>query len=362
MSASAAAPALAAQRRHQHAWLAVGAGLVVLLAAVIVSLGVGAVRIAPARVIAILAAELGLEPGALAGLESTSLARDRAVVVAIRLPRVLGGLLVGSSLAVCGAALQGLFRNPLAGPSLVGVSSGAALAAAATIVLGGGASAWLLPAGAFAGGLAAVTLVYLLATRDRRTDVATLLLAGIAINALAGAGNGVFTFLATDAQLRDITFWSLGSLGGITWRTLTVSGPVMALAVATLPRLSRELNALLLGEREAAHIGTNVQLVKIVTVAVVAAGVGASVSISGVIGFIGLVAPHLVRLLVGPDYRTLLPGSAVMGGLLLLLADLAARTVVAPAELPIGIVTALVGGPFFVWLLLRHRGRRLAHA
>jgi len=167
----------------------------------------------------------------------------------------------------------------------------------------------------------------------------------------------LFTFLADDAQLRDITFWTLGSLGGLTWRALAVSGPVMIVGVIVLPRLARELNALLLGEREAAHIGTSVQFVKIVSVALVAAGVGASVSVSGIIGFIGLVAPHLVRLSIGPDYRTLLPGSAVLGAILLLLADLVARTVVAPAELPIGIVTALVGAPFFIWLLLRNRRR-----
>ncbi|MFW6294023.1 MAG: FecCD family ABC transporter permease, partial [Spirochaetota bacterium] len=275
----------------------------------------------------------------------------------------LAAVLIGATLAVSGAALQGLFRNPLAGPALVGVSSGAALATAATIVLGAQtASLWLRPAGAFLGSVAATAVVYALATRNRRTDVATLLLAGVAINALAGAGNGVFTFVADDAQLRDITFWALGSLGGITWSSLAVTGPVMALGVVLLPRLARALNSLLLGEREAAHIGTNVQLVKMASVAMVAAGVGAAVSISGVIGFVGLVAPHLVRLSIGPDHRTLIPGAAVIGAVLLLLADLVSRTVVAPAELPIGIVTALVGGPFFVWLLLRRRARGVSYA
>jgi len=309
------------------------------------------------RVVELLAAEFGLAPRALIGVDATIIARERAVLVAIRAPRVLGAILIGASLAVSGATLQGLFRNPLADPALVGVSAGAAVATAAVIVLGGAVVAWTRPTAAFFGSLAATALVYALATRDRRTDVGTLLLAGIAVNALAGAGNGMFTFLADDAQLRDITFWTLGSLGGLTWRALAVSGPVMIVGILVLPRLARELNALLLGEREAAHIGTNVQLVKVVSVALVAAGVGASVSVSGIIGFVGLVAPHLVRLAIGPDYRTLLPGSAVLGAILLLLADLVARTVVAPAELPIGIVTALVGAPFFIWLLLRNRRR-----
>ncbi|MFW5742183.1 MAG: FecCD family ABC transporter permease [Spirochaetota bacterium] len=339
------------------AWLVVVAAAAVLFLVAVTSMGIGAMSIPAGRVVALLAAEIGFEPRVLAGVDATTIARERAVLVAIRAPRVLGAILIGASLAVSGATLQGLFRNPLADPALVGVSAGAAVATAAVIVLGGAVVVWTRPIAAFLGSLVATGLVYVLATRDRRTDVATLLLAGIAVNALAGAGNGLFTFLADDAQLRDITFWTLGSLGGLTWRALAVSGPVMIVGILVLPRLARELNALLLGEREAAHIGTNVQLVKVVSVALVAAGVGASVSVGGIIGFIGLVAPHLVRLSIGPDYRTLLPGSAVLGAILLLLADLVARTIVAPAELPIGIVTALVGAPFFIWLLLRTRRR-----
>jgi iron complex transport system permease protein len=351
------APALAARSRHSVAWLVVVGAAAVLFLIAVTSLGIGAMPIPAGRVVELLAAEIGLAPRALIGVDATIIARERAVLVAIRAPRVLGAILIGASLAVSGATLQGLFRNPLADPALVGVSAGAAVATAAVIVLGGAVVAWTRPTAAFFGSLAATALVYALATRDRRTDVGTLLLAGIAVNALAGAGNGLFTFLADDAQLRDITFWTLGSLGGLTWRALAVSGPVMIVGILVLPRLARELNALLLGEREAANIGTNVQLVKVVSVALVAAGVGASVSVSGIIGFVGLVAPHLVRLAIGPDYRTLLPGSAVLGAILLLLADLVARTVVAPAELPIGIVTALVGAPFFIWLLLRNRRR-----
>lgn len=351
-----------AQSRRRRAWLAIGALGGVLLALILVSLATGAVQMSPARALSIVAARAGIELPSYRTADAVTLARQETVLLAIRAPRVLGAVLIGAVLAVSGAALQGLFRNPLADPALVGVSGGAAVAVAAVIVLGGGATVWALPLGAFAGSVAATALVYVLATRRRRTDVATLLLAGIAVNALAGAGNGLFIFAADDAQLRDITFWSLGSLGGLTWRSLAVTGPVMAVSIILIPRLARQLNTLLLGERDAAHLGTNVQLIKILSVAAVAAGVGAAVSVSGIIGFVGLVAPHLVRLAIGPDYRTLVPGAAVLGASLLLLADLVARTVVAPAELPIGIVTALVGGPFFLWLLVRFRERGGVHA
>lgn len=367
---AAAAPATLTdpQRRYRHAWLAVALGAIGLVVLVVISLGTGAVAMSPARVVELILNEIGIpiELRHAVAPEDALHSRHRAVLFAIRMPRVIAAVLVGACLAVSGAALQGLFRNPLAGPALVGVSSGAALATAAVIVLGPAASGVggmvLRPAAAFVGSIASTSLVYALATRARRTDVATMLLAGVAVNAIAGAGNGLFTFVADDAQLRDITFWTLGSLGGMTWRSLAVTGPIMLLGTVTLPRLSRQLNTLLLGERQATYVGTNVQMIKVASVAVVAAGVGAAVSVSGIIGFVGLVAPHLVRLSIGPDYRTLIPGAAVLGAILLLLADLVARTVVVPAELPIGIVTALVGGPFFLWLLLHHRATRALYA
>lgn len=326
-----------------------------LVASVLLSVGTGAVAIAPLEVAAILLAQLGIE----LNVEVTP--RQEAVLLAIRLPRVLLGVLVGASLAVAGAAMQGLFRNPLADPGLLGVSSGAALAAVAVIVIGGPLIAsfgvWVLPAAAFVGSLLATLVVYTLATAGGRTAVATMLLAGIAINALAGSGTGLFVFMADDAQLRDITFWSLGSLGGVTWRTLLAAAPFMLAAMLLLPRFARALNAFLLGESEAKHLGVSVETVKLAIVFVTACAVGAAVSVSGIIGFVGLVVPHLIRLMIGPDHRTLLPGTVLLGASLLLLADLLARTVVAPAELPIGIVTSLVGGPFFLWLLLRFRRR-----
>ena len=284
------------------------------------------------------------------------------ILAQIRMPRTLLGLAVGTVLALCGVAMQGLFRNPLADPGLVGVSSGAALGAAVAIV-GGAAfgglpeafAPYLLSACAFVGGLLVTALVYRLGRRDGQTHVATMLLAGIALTALAGAAIGLFTYLADDATLRTLTFWNLGSLNGASYARLW---PLLlaTLAVALwLPRRARALNALLLGESEARHLGFDVERLKRELVFCTALGVGAAVAAAGLIGFIGLVVPHLMRLLVGPDHRLLLPASALAGASLLLLADLVARLALAPAELPIGIVTALIGAPFFLYLLVRGR-------
>lgn len=339
------------QRRRAKAAYAVIALAGVLAAVAVLSLGTGAMPITASQVVRIFLAEAGIP------VDTMTSGREAAVLMTIRFPRVIAAALVGGVLAVSGAVLQGLFRNPLAGPGLIGVSSGAALAVAVSIVLFTGAlTMWVLPVVAFLGSALVTLAVYTLATRNGRTDVATMLLAGVAFNSIAGAGTGLMTFLADDAQLRDITFWSLGSLGGITWNTLRFSWPVMVGAMTGPIFLARSLNCVLLGEQDAAHLGVPVQRLKVVSIVCVAAGVGAAVSISGSIGFVGLVAPHLVRLLLGPDHRTLLPASALLGAVLLLSADMFARTIAAPAEVPIGIVTALIGGPFFLWLLVRHRG------
>ncbi|CAM3924538.1 FecCD family ABC transporter permease [Ectopseudomonas alcaliphila] len=291
-----------------------------------------------------------------------SVQQAELILSQIRMPRTLLGLAVGMVLALCGVAMQGLFRNPLADPGLVGVSSGAALGAAVAIV-GGAAfgglpeafAPYLLSACAFVGGLLVTALVYRLGRCDGQTNVATMLLAGIALTALAGAAIGLFTYLADDATLRTLTFWNLGSLNGASYARLW---PLLlaTLAVALwLPRRARALNALLLGESEARHLGFDVERLKRELVFCTALGVGAAVAAAGLIGFIGLVVPHLMRLLVGPDHRLLLPASALAGASLLLLADLVARLALAPAELPIGIVTALIGAPFFLYLLVRGR-------
>ena len=291
------------------------------------------------------------------GLEQAEL-----ILGQIRLPRTLLGLAVGGVLALSGVAMQGLFRNPLADPGLVGVSSGAALGAAIAIV--GGAALgglpdfigpYLLSLCAFLGGLGVTALVYRLGRKNGQTQVAVMLLAGIALTALSGSAVGLFTYLADDATLRTLTFWNLGSLNGASYARLW---PLLLVTVGValwLPRRATALNALLLGDSEANHLGVNVEGLKRELVFCTALGVGAAVAAAGMIGFIGLVVPHLVRLLAGPDHRVLLPASVLAGASLLLFADLIARLALAPAELPIGIVTAFLGAPFFLYLLLRGR-------
>ena len=300
----------------------------------------------------------------LSGAEDTALSmRDRIIVFDIRMPRALLGFLIGAALAMSGAVMQGLFRNPLADPALVGISSGSALGAVLMIVLGASLpvglmiplGAFALPLAAFIGGLLTTLLLYRIATRGGQTSVATMLLAGIAISALAAAITGILIYMADDKQLRDVTFWSLGSLSGMTWAKLFAAGPIILLALLVVPFLSRGLNAITLGEAAAFHMGVKVQRLKYIAVVAVAGAVGASVAVSGGIGFVGIVVPHLLRIVIGPDHRYLLPASALFGGVLMLGADMLARTIVAPAELPIGIITALAGAPFFLWVLLRDR-------
>ena len=347
------------QWRRQRSLLVVLLLLLALIIVTLVSIGYGPVAISPQHVLVILLSQMGLVTP-----ETWQIAPQyEAVVMSIRLPRTLLGILVGASLAVSGAAMQGLFRNPLADPGLIGVSAGAALAAVCVIVLG---SSWLiglttllgdytLPVAAFFGGAATTIIVYRLANNGGRTDVATLLLAGIAINALAAAGTGLLIYAADDQQLRTLTFWTMGSLGSVTWSALIGALPLFLLPLILIPRLAHALNALLLGEAEASHLGVDVHRIKLWLIIWVAMAVGSAVALSGVIGFVGLVVPHLIRLLIGPNHRFLLPGSILLGATLLLAADLLARTVVTPAELPIGIVTSLVGGPFFLWLLLKRK-------
>lgn len=341
--------------RRRLVLLAGSGGALVL--ALVLALSVGAVAIGVPELLAILVRPFGLDLGVDFGL------REETVLLAIRLPRALLGLLAGAALAISGAALQGLFRNPLADPALIGVSMGAALAAVSAIVLGAAVAAslppqvrhLLLPAAAFGGGLVATFLVYGIAARDGRTDVSTLLLAGIAVNAIASAGIGLLIFVSDDQQLRDLNFWLLGSLGGNSWGRMLPVIPFVLLPLIALPFLARHLDALVLGEREALHLGFNVEGTKRLIIVLAAMATGATVALTGVIGFIGLVVPHLVRLVAGPNHRTLLPATILFGAVLMLIADLCARLLVLPAELPIGILTSCIGGPFFIWLLLRRR-------
>lgn len=343
-------------RPRARRWPVLAGLALVLLVVMIIATGIGAMSIAPAQVIAILLGKLGISAETLVSIHPSFAHNEQqaAVLHAIRLPRVVLGALVGAALAVSGAALQGLFRNPLADPGLLGVSSGASLAVSATIVLGlRFLGIFTLPVMAFIGSVAAIGVIYSLSRRDRRTNVATMLLAGIAINALCHAGTGVFTYFSDEDQLRAITFWLLGSLGGATWTSVLGALPPILLCLCVMPFLASTLNAMLLGESNARHLGIPVETAKWILVAMVGLGTGASVAMSGMIGFVGLVVPHLIRLWKGPNHRLLLGASALLGAILLVLADLLARTIVKPLELPIGIVTSALGAPFFLYLLLR---------
>lgn len=291
-------------------------------------------------------------PALLLGASGAEEALWREVLLQVRLPRVLLAVITGAGLAVAGAAMQALFRNPLAEPGLIGVSAGGALGAVAAIVLGA-VSLWSVGTAAFVGSLAATFAAYRLGRQGG--GVAGVLLAGIAINALCGALIGLFTWQASDAQLRSLTFWSLGSLAAANWQLMAMLTPWTLALTVWLLRDWRALNALLLGEREAEHLGFALAPLRRRLIVKVALLVGPLVAVTGTIGFVGLVIPHLVRLSLGADHRLLLPAALLGGAAALTLADWLARVVAIPAELPIGILTSLVGGPFLLWLLSRRR-------
>ncbi len=289
---------------------------------------------------------------------------NRIILWDIRLPRLAMGILVGAALAVSGVVMQGLFRNPLADPGIVGVSEGAGLGAITAIVFGGllpsTVLAWvgdgLIAVAAFLGGWGTVLILYRMSTRQGHTSVATMLLAGIALAVLAGAVSGVMIYMADDQQLRDLTFWGMGSLAGATWIKVATAAPIILAAIICTQFLARALNGMAMGEAIAHHMGIPVQRSKNVAILAVAGATGAAVAASGGIGFIGIVVPHLLRLSTGPDHHRLLMNSALLGATLLLCADVISRVIVAPAELPIGIVTAILGAPVFFWILLRRHG------
>lgn len=293
---------------------------------------------------------------------SSSTTQIDTILFDIRLPRILLAIFVGAVLATTGAVMQGLFRNPLADPSLIGVSSGASVGASLMIVTAGGfiqggalVGLSLVSIGAFVGGFTATLLVYRLATSGMGTSVTTMLLAGIAIGALAGALNSLLSYFSDNDMLRQISLWQMGNLSGASWLKVSIMGAVTILLMGLFPRDSRALNALLLGESEARHLGINVQWVKRRLIVLTALGVGVSVAVAGLVGFVGLIMPHIIRLMIGPDHRWLIPASGLAGAILLVVADSLARVVVIPAELPTGILTAILGAPFFVALLLQQR-------
>lgn len=345
-------PTIEGDRSQQGILVLLGLA-VLLIIACLISLGVGPTGVGLADLWAYLT-----------GNADHLTTQERVILEAVRLPRTALGLLVGAGLAVSGAMMQGLFRNPLADPGIVGVTAGAGLAAVAAIVLGNGILAPLalllgnqfLPLMAFLGGLVNTWALYVIATRDGRTSTTALILCGIAIGALTAAIMGLLIVMADDRQLRDITFWSLGSLGGATYGRVLSILPFIAAVLVIIPFVARGLDALILGDAAAFHMGIPVQRLKKIVIIAVAAACGSTVAVAGSIGFVGIVVPHLLRLAMGPSHRLLLPGCALGGGALLLVADSVARTVAAPAELPIGVITALFGAPVFLFLLLGKNG------
>lgn len=357
ISARRSASTLSFKARPELTLLALA---MLLLVTMLAATCTGAVSVSPGQVASILMSKVGVT------LPWQFEPRQELVVMSLRMPRILLGLLVGAVLALSGAALQGLFRNPLADPALVGVSSGAALGAVSFIVAGSLLMAvvpnfllpFLLPLAAFAGGLTVAMLVYRIGVVDGQTQVATMLLAGIAINSICGALIGMFVFMSDDQQLRDLTFWTMGSLARNTWSVLLPVLPFLLVPCCVLPLLARGMNAYILGESEAGHLGFDVERLKKLTIFFTSMAIGAAVAVSGIIGFVGLVVPHLARLLLGSDHRRLMPSSILLGGTLVLFADAISRTLVVPAELPIGVVTSCIGGPFFLWLLMNKRTLR----
>jgi iron complex transport system permease protein len=337
-------------KQHSIIWI-LTAGL---LATMIVALGVGAFSIPVRDVLILLVQKVGL----LRDVQVDETYSD--VLYIVRFPRVLLGVLVGAALGISGAAIQGIFRNPLAEPGLIGISAGASLFAVLIIafeaILFVGLSQllgyYLLAFGAFIGAGLTSFLVYQLSKKKGRPRVTTMLLAGIAINAFAGALTGLITYIADEQQLRTITFWMLGSLGGATWDNVMAIFPFIIIPLLILPFFSKPLNAFALGEAQADLLGMRTDLVKRWVVILSTMAVGASVAVSGIIGFVGLLVPHTVRLLGGVEHRYVLIASAVFGALILTMADIISRVLVAPIELPIGVITALLGTPVFLYILI----------
>jgi len=331
--------------------------IVALLISAGLSMGLGAVQIPLKEVVVILGKKIGLFS------ELPVSTQHEGVLNIVRIPRVILGLLVGAALGISGTAVQGIFRNPLAEPGLIGISAGASLMAVIIIVLEAillvGLSNimgyYIMAFGAFAGAGLAALIVYQISRTDGKSNVATMLLAGIAINALAGALTGLITYAADDQQLRNITFWMLGSLAGATWETVISLLPFVLIPLLLLPGMGKALNAFSLGEIQAAQLGLKVNVVKRNVVILATMAVGAAVAVSGIIGFIGLLVPHTIRLVIGVDNKHVLPASAIFGALMLTISDMICRIIIAPIELPIGVITALMGTPLFLYILVKDK-------
>ncbi|WP_240181721.1 iron ABC transporter permease [Nocardioides sp. 616] len=324
---------------------------VALLASMVFAAGAGQLHISAGEVVGSLLHKVGIDAGSL-----PSHPQGESSLWRIRFPRIAMAVMVGAALGVAGAVMQGVFGNPLAEPGVVGVSAGAALAASAVIVFDVVAlGSWTLPVGAFLGGLVTTIAVYLLSRQNGRTEVVTLVLTGVAINAMAGGALAFLMFLGDTSAREEIVFWQLGSLNGARVEQVLVTAPLAVAGIAVSLVLARRLDLLALGDKGARHVGVNVERLRMTCIVVVAVLTAAAVAFAGIIAFVGLIIPHLMRMVVGPGHRALVPASALGGAVLLVLADLWARTAIAYADLPIGMLTSVVGGPVFFWLLRRAR-------
>ncbi|TSD47593.1 iron ABC transporter permease [Rhodococcus sp. KBS0724] len=330
-------------------------GLTVALVIVaVLSACIGQVPTSPLEVLSSIMHRIGLDIGPMPAHPS-----GEVTLWEVRFPRVVLAICVGAALGCSGALLQGVFANPLAEPGVIGVSSGAAVGASAVIVVGGSfVAGWAIAAAAFVSGLVTTAIVYLFARHEGRTEVVTLVLTGVAVNAFAGGLIAFFTFIASPSARDQIVFWQLGSLNGATWSSVMVVAPMAVAGIAATMAIASRLDLLALGEHAARHLGVNVERLRQLAVLIVALLVSASVAFTGIILFVGLVVPHLMRIVVGPGHRALIPASALTGALVLLLADLGSRSLIDNADLPLGMLTALVGGPFFFWLLRRTRSQQ----
>ncbi|MFE3280985.1 FecCD family ABC transporter permease [Nocardia sp. NPDC059239] len=319
----------------------------------LISAAIGQVPTSPAEVAGAVFHRIGLNWGPMPGHPA-----GYVTLWEVRFPRVVLGMLVGAALATAGALLQGVFANPLAEPGVIGVSAGAAVGAGTVIVIGGAfAAAWSVAAGAFVAGLGTTLLVYLLSRSGGRTEVVTLILTGVAINAFAGGVISFLLFKASPAARDQLVFWQMGSLNGASWQAVNVVWPLTLLGIAAAVWMAPRLDLLALGESAARHLGVDVERLRRNVIVVVAVLATAGVAFTGIILFVGLIVPHLVRMLVGPGHRVLIPLSAIVGAVVLVAADIGARALVHNADLPLGMITSLVGGPFFFWLLRRTRSR-----
>ncbi len=346
---TAAAPA----RRWSRISIVFAVSIVLLVLLAMYSAAVGQVPTAPMEVVGTVLHQIGLDWGPLPEHPA-----GEVTLLQVRFPRVVLAILVGAALATAGALLQGVFANPLAEPGVIGVSAGAAVGAGVVIVVGGAfVAVWSVAAGAFVAGLGTTLLVYLLSRSGGRTETVTLVLTGVAVNAFAGGLMAFLLFIASPAARDQIVFWQLGSLNGATWQSVWVVAPLTAVGVAAAVVLAARLDLLALGESAARHLGVDVERLRRNVIVIVAILATAGVAFTGIIMFVGLIVPHVVRMLVGPAHRVLIPLSAIFGAIVLLAADVGARTLVANADLPLGMLTSLVGGPFFFWLLRRTRAR-----